>query len=186
MRTMLATAIVGTAMLITAGSAGAKVPAEVYVSGGDLEDELTITGGNAVQWPEMSGLVDGAEIAAPTGDLGPRYTVLFITYAHQERETVQHLYPFAQGGPAIYTPAGQRWATGAIGAAPEGWTRADPSLMQMLEAKGLPAEPPATSAAPTAVAEPGSVVWAIGLIGGMLLGAAFLFRPPRRVASRSR
>jgi hypothetical protein len=48
--------------------------------------------------------------AAPTDRLGPRYTITWTfpdPEGGKDRKVIQHVYPYAAGGPATFTPAGQ-------------------------------------------------------------------------------
>jgi hypothetical protein len=48
--------------------------------------------------------------AAPTDRLGPRYTITWTfpdPNGGKDRKVIQHVYPYAAGGPATFTPAGQ-------------------------------------------------------------------------------
>jgi hypothetical protein len=48
--------------------------------------------------------------AAPTDRLGPRYTIAWTfpdPNGGKDRKVIQHVYPYAAGGPVTFTPAGQ-------------------------------------------------------------------------------
>ena len=52
----------------------------------------------------------GVVKAAPTDRLGPRYTITWTfpdPQGGKDRKVIQHVYPYAAGGPVTFTPAGQ-------------------------------------------------------------------------------
>jgi hypothetical protein len=75
---------------------------------------------------------------SPTRHLGRRYRVVYLVPGPSGRDDRirQDLYPFAQGGPVTYTPAGQRFfgTKRTLG----GWFRAQRQLTRALVAAGLP------------------------------------------------
>jgi hypothetical protein len=75
--------------------------------------------------------------AAPTGRLGPRYTITwtFQDGSGNDRGIRQHVYPYAATGPVTFMPAGQPiFEETTIG----GWYQATDSLRQQLISLGLP------------------------------------------------
>ena len=95
----------------------------------------------------------------PSGDLGPRYTVVW-TVPGGDAATFhirQDLYPYAKGGAVSYTKPDQPiFGMGAVG----GWYR-DTGLKRTLVALGLPAQAPSSSDGPN---------WT--LVGGIAAAAA--------------
>ena len=157
--------------LMLATSASAKIPGEVEVTGPGGVD-LRLVGDDAFEFPELAGFLGvRTEIAEPRGELGPRYTLHYVAY-QPPREVVQHLYPFAEEGPMLYTPHGQNWATGPNGEAPSGWARAEYALMELLASYGFPTPAPAPAPQPGPVTAPGPatapILWALLVLGGLL------------------
>ena len=150
------------------------------------EGGISMKGADGSGYPVMAGLLeDGARAMpeAPTAALGPRYTARFdVRFPKGQPSLVQYLYPFARGGPLVYTPPGQEWVGGADGTAPSGWFRMRPELLAELQERGLPATSSAAPRAPDAAARPepstGSapVVWVSVLVVGVLLAATLARR----------
>ena len=121
----------------------------------------------------------------PTGDLGARYTITYTLPgpSGEMYELRQHLYPYAAGGPLVYTPAGQRiWARPPTTA---GWFRAGPNLKPLLDEIGVPASPRAGSAEPgyeVSWAAAGLVALVVGSLGAAL--AALFRRRPGTLVTR--
>lgn len=182
MRKAVAMTVAIVALLIAAPQAQAKIAGTASISGPGIVggsgtgDDRTIRMDGA-EYPFLARLyagVDGSK-QPPTEALGPRYTARFATRLPQGiPEVVQHLYPFAEGGPQIHTAAGQEWMGGT---APGGWFPLRRKLLNELEARGLPVTAPAQQQAPappgqTAHSGPSPVVWAGLLLAGLLvLGA---------------
>jgi hypothetical protein len=113
---------------------------------------------------------------APTAELGPAYTVRWqvMTGVEQTTELRQDVYPYADGGPVVYTAAGQPLFDGTtIG----GWYEAPGSLRELLVRLGVPPlealRPPALTELEASV--PNDPWWPPALIG---LGAATLVALP--------
>jgi hypothetical protein len=87
----------------------------------------------------------------PKASLGARYTVIYTVPGvtpqpgEQYGRIRQDLYPYAAGGPVIYTPPGQAGFGGPV--AVTGWLRAGPGLTRTLAQLGVPSRP-RTQAAP--------------------------------------
>ena len=81
---------------------------------------------------------------APARPLGSRYEVIESLEGHHARgrmmdRIVHDLYPYASGGPRVFTPAGQTWHDwNRKRHIPGGWTRAGHDLIDALRAAGLP------------------------------------------------
>lgn len=139
----------------------------------------------------------------PKASLGPRYTVIYTVPGvdpqpgEQFGRVRQVLYPYAAGGPVIYTPPGQRGFGQALQAA--GWLRGSAQLTHTLTQLGVPPRtgaqpaqqthrPPATHAA--AAQQPASRTsgWpaasAAAIAAAALTGAALWLRH-RKPATRS-
>ena len=184
-------------MMVLALPAQAKVAGEATISGpglgggaggggGDGGGSITLRGGDGSGWAAFSGLLDTARAGAdraPTADLGPRYrVVLDVRQPPQPNDIVQYLYPFAEPGPLLYTPPGQRLLDFD---APSGWWGASTDLVGLLEDVGFPDQEPVTKPAAAHVAPqapPGisPAVWATLALAGLLLAGAIAAR--RRAA----
>jgi hypothetical protein len=184
-------------MMVLAHPAQAKVAGEATISGpglgggaggggGDGGGSITLRGGDGSGWAAFSGLLDTASSGAdraPTADLGPRYrVVLDVRQPPQPNDIVQYLYPFAEPGPLLYTPPGQRLLNFD---APSGWWGASTDLVGLLEDVGFPDQEPVTAPAAAHVAPqapPGisPAVWATLALAGLLLAGAIAAR--RRAA----
>jgi hypothetical protein len=117
----------------------------------------------------------------PSGDLGPRYTVTYQLPGPNgsKDEIKQDLYPYAKGGPVLYTAPGQHFFETQTTRG--GWYQASPSLKDALVKAGLPQTAPNTSAGDDGVSLgdfwlPAAVVFAIALAA---LGALLARRRPR-------
>jgi hypothetical protein len=184
-------------MVLLGLPAQAKVAGEATISGPGLgggagggDDgggSITLRGGDGAGWAAFSGLLDTARAGAdraPTTDLGPRYrVVLDVRQPPQPNDIVQYLHPFAEPGPLLYTPPGQRLLDFD---APSGWWGASTDLMGLLEDAGFPdqepvIEPGAPHVAPQAPPGISPAVWATVALAGLLLAGTIA---ARRRASR--
>jgi hypothetical protein len=117
-------------------------------------------------------------------ELGPAYAVGFrFDDADGTGWTVEtQLYPYAEGGPLMHVPADQA----LLGRHLDFWWRASSgSMVTILRAHGLPAEPPvAVAPAAPAPAAPmgGSWIWAMAAGGLLALVLAGLAEGRRRSA----
>jgi hypothetical protein len=156
---VIATASIAVAVL--AGGALAKgVTGTATVEGEGLDKAITFNGDTHeddgfMTFVGQTGVFDYSSGAPssdrkdqpPTTDLGPRYT---ITWDIEQFEgpnvhLVQYLYPYAEGGPVVFTPqTGARIMGTAV---PQGWWEAPIVLRSHLESRGLPEEVPEASAA---------------------------------------
>jgi hypothetical protein len=132
---------------------------------------------------------------APTGKVGPRYTVTWqlMTGPNETTAIRQDLYPLAEGGPLVHTAAGQPIFDGTtIG----GWYEAPIALRDRLGVLGVP---PASAASPakSSTATPpavgaqsgGDPPWPaviIGATGAMALASVGGVVARRRVRRRQR
>jgi hypothetical protein len=205
MRKAASVAVAAAFLLLAALPAQAKVGGEATISGPGLGGgaregggggggSITLHGGDGAGWAAYSGLLDTARAGtdqAPAGDLGPRYrVVLDVRQPPQPNDVVQYLYPFAESGPVLYTPPGQRLLDFD---APSGWWEAGADLMMLLDDAGFPDREPAMAPqmAPevpgAAPAGPGvsPLVWAtVALAGLLLVGAVAARRRLTRIPAR--
>lgn len=136
----------------------------------------------------MAGLLGGyIDPGRPKGDLGPRYTMRYVVSPGPETEVpdqppvVQYLYPFADQGPLVYTPPGQKWIAHPDGEAREGWIHPDPTLMDVLTRRGLPTSAPNASEDAARTVPASGVPWAIAALTLFaLVGAVTAARARRR------
>jgi hypothetical protein len=187
-------------LLLAALPAQAKVAGEANISGPGLPGggSINLDGSDGAGWAAFSGLLDVGAVGMeepPTKDLGPRYeVVLDVRQPPQTKDIVQHLYPYAEGGPLLYTPPGQKLLDFQ---APSGWAAATTDLMDMLHEAGLPESAPVVEpeTEPAALPDPrvtatdegaSSVVWAIAGLAGLLLVAAVTARRRIRGAATAR
>jgi hypothetical protein len=80
----------------------------------------------------------------PEGDLGPRYVVRYTMEPGNSGVIVQHIYPFAKGGPVTFMAAGQTFY--GTESTKGGWFRATSNLIPTLESIGIPKTAPASAA----------------------------------------
>jgi hypothetical protein len=157
MRKLLLFATLGTlATLVATAPASAKGPTAASMSGPGLGHVLRIAGygeggsgtplGSLVQFggffPQAFGQTpDPTTRTQPTGDLGPRYRVVYRVPGPSGGSTItQDVYPYAK--PAVtHMRAGQRfWGMHTHG----GWYIADAGFKAALVKAGLPKLPPAS------------------------------------------
>jgi hypothetical protein len=193
MRKLSVALLAGAAIVAGALPAQAKVAGAASINGPGLGGGISIRGDDGAGYPVMSGLLeDGARatIQAPTEKVGPRYMAIYdIRFPKGEPSVIQYLYPFAEGGPLVYTPPGQEWIGGADGTAPSGWFTMDPELLQELRDRGLPEASPVPLQAPAEgqpqpapARGPSGILWATILLAGLLVAGAVVGR--RRVIVR--
>jgi hypothetical protein len=178
--------LVAASVLALALPAQAKMEATAFIQGpglpggssghGSIRLGMSARGG----YPLLSGMFFPSRYVTdrPTGPLGPRYEVrVEITIPDQPRDLVQQLYPYARGGPVLFTPPGQRFLVPRSG----GWYRAPARLIRQLKVRGLPerspiSAPPAEVAAPADANGPPPIAWAVALLAGLLVAAAVAIR----------
>ena len=136
--------------LAMAGPASAKGIQSATITGPGLDHPIDIEVGRLPDltafWQVMPGQPEPPTLMerAPTGRVGPRYTVTWqlMTDADETTAIRQDLYPLAEGGPLVHTAAGQPIFDGTtIG----GWYQAPIALRDRLHALGVP---PASAASP--------------------------------------
>jgi hypothetical protein len=153
--------VVATAIVVTAGGAAfAKGPESATLTGPGIDKPIELINKDpdfVRQLLQQSGIWSGPalrEPIEPAGYLGPAYTLTWINSGPpeafiEERSIRQILYPYAENGPLINTPA----QVGLVGWGGEvlGWYEAPKGLIDTLVALGVPVPPP-TSDADTAAA----------------------------------
>jgi hypothetical protein len=205
MRKVLVVSLGVVAAMALALPAQAKVEGTAFVSGPGLPgggagagggsgggDSIRMDGSDGGGYPMMSGLVDSDRFLTqePKGELGPRYeSRLVITAPNGQPDVVQHLYPFAEGGPVLYTPPGQEFIMAPTGEATGGWFRMSSDLLRELRDRGLPKTSPVaphpadgTTVAQPTTPWPSPMVWGLVLVFGLLVAGALAGR--RRAAVR--
>jgi hypothetical protein len=111
--------------------------------------------------------------------LGAGYQVVFFRDCCRVA-VHQVVYPFAQGGPWVYTPAGQRLAMQRVfgrfwgGGAASGWAQAHQGLVVLLEQRGLSPQPPSPPSAHSAANQASSLRELVVLFAGLLAVAGAL------------
>jgi hypothetical protein len=197
-RAMIVALGMGTALALSM-PAQAKMVGTAFISGPGIPGggsgepgTIRLDGSDGAGYPVVRGLVVRTNRFAaepPEDDLGPRYTVRFVTSIPRgQPDVIQHLYPFARGGPLMYTPPGQEWLGGPNRSAPDGWYRPSGHLMQELWDRGFPRTegPPRASDEPVMDQPSGPrsspVAWGLVLLSGLLVSAAVAGR--KRVVAR--
>jgi hypothetical protein len=181
MRRVSVALLAGAAIVAGALPAQAKVAGAANISGPGIGGGgISMRGDDGAGYPPMSGLLAGSDgmDQAPTKALGARYVSRYITSEPASQPpVVQYLYPYAEGGPVVYTPPGQEWMAGADGTAPTGWFRMSQGLLDALIDRGLPQQAPQPAEAPADVqGQPQSApaAWPAGVVGAMVLLAGLL------------
>jgi hypothetical protein len=145
-------ALVTLALLTAPGVAMAKGPLSGSVSGPGLAAPIEL--GGAGEWDEDSplalltadtGIYDhSTHPPRPAGELGPRYDVRLVFPRHSTGKpdyvVKQHLYPYAENGPTVYTLRGQPIFDDTFRTS-GGWYRVPRTLIRRLHlpATALPA-----------------------------------------------
>jgi hypothetical protein len=160
------------ALLTAPGVAMAKGPLSGSVSGPGLAAPIKLDGTG--EWDEDSplalltadtGIYDHSKHPPrPAGELGPRYEVRLVFPRHSTGNAAyvvrQHLYPYAEHGPTVYTVRGQRIFDDTFRTT-GGWYRVPHILIERLD---LPtrAVPARATVGPESPARGGpSPLWAI-------------------------
>jgi hypothetical protein len=183
-RSIISGLVVGALALAMAGPVAAWSGVGVSITGdpGAGSGGGTVVGTGEELVPTL--LVSPALAGKPAGDLGPRFQA---EYRFDGRvQAVEDVYPYAEGGPVAYLATGGTLAGHDYRA---GWRQADPEILGVMVAMGLPATPVAVSATAPA---PGLDVTRIATAGAgaalvlaLLALVALLVRQPirsRRIA----
>jgi hypothetical protein len=162
-RLLLLAALGALAALVASAPVAAKGPATASITGPGLDRAVPVKGdgeggpetplGSLVQLGGYFGgqvftqIPDTTRRARPSGDLGPRYRVVYrVPGPNGSVSTlVQDVYPYAKPSPVTYMPAGQPVFEGLR--THGGWIVADDRLKSALVAAGLPRSRPASSGA---------------------------------------
>jgi hypothetical protein len=188
MRRLLLLATLGAlAALVASAPAVAKGPSTASITGPGLGHAVPIKGdgeggpdtplGSLVQLggyfagQVFAQIPDPTVRARPSGDLGPRYRVVYRVPGPNAGVStlVQDVYPYARPNPVTYMPAGQPVFAGLR--THGGWFVADARLKSALVTAGLPRSRPTPSS--------GSFPWAWavgGIVGALALVALALRR----------
>jgi hypothetical protein len=153
----LALLTTGLTALVLAATAGAKGPVAATIDGPGTGGGISLGGnGEPGSGAPLGNLSDQAGLFAaafgqtpnpmlaerPKGNLGPRYEITYrLPGPNGDESTIrQDAYPYAQGGPVMYTAPGQRFfgTRSTLG----GWYRASPELKATLVRAGLPESAP--------------------------------------------
>src|SRR6266516_4633684 len=127
-----------------------KEPVFVRIQGPGLVHPVVVRGNmgaplNDPYWALAHLVVSGPALSTrPRDSLGPRYSFVYVDPCCGNRIT-QYVYPFAVGGPVVFTPRGQRSAAFQMYFTDEfpsflaGWSRApSPTLTRTLVGLGVP------------------------------------------------
>ena len=191
-RTLFATAALALIVLVLAATpAFAKFEnAQITITGPGLSAPIQLSGYDAALWERYSGVfepkwqtpnVEGRP-AADT-DLGPAYRaeVSFDCGDQAPGAFAETLYPYAPGGPQIFTGSGARFC--GITASP-GYFPASVRLLHLLVSRGLPRTAPdagtPTDAAGLTTSAGGSTSTTVALAGLFALAAAAAVAAVRR------
>jgi hypothetical protein len=164
---VLAVAALAALLLLVPTAAHAKGVSAATISGGGpggLPDgPITLKGnGEPGSGTDLGMLAEGTGVflvmfeddsealpAAPTDRLGPRYTITWTMADDlgKNNKILQHVYPYAAGGPVTFMPPGQPvFDTNTTG----GWYQGFDALRAQLIELGLPNRDPLTAPAPKA------------------------------------
>jgi hypothetical protein len=152
--------------------------------GGNLNLPITISGEQSFMWFDATGMGQ-TKFGPPDVQLGPAYDVIATLDCGKGPGVIrQKLYPYADGGPQVYTPGGQTYC----GEMPlrAGWWAAPQDLLTVLEQNGLepraelePAAPGAAGRRTTAASSSSPVVpigAAVAVLLAMLVTGAVIHR----------
>lgn len=198
--------VTGVALVLasTMSPAWGKGPVKALLRGPGLEEPVTFGGGenagsDVMMLAESAGLFPALFFESPSpmeehrpeGRLGLRYSVDYSIPAPVggSATVVQHVYPYAAGGPVTYTPPGQPFLEGEAGDDKSffthgGWFEATSLLKSTLVSAGLPSEQPLPSREPAEPTPGTPAVWPLpGVI--VLFVVALTIASLRRRALRS-
>jgi hypothetical protein len=180
MRRLLLLATLGAlAALVASAPVAAKGPSTASITGPGLGHAVPVKGdgeggpgtplGSLVQFGGYFGgqvfaqIPDTTARARPSGDLGPRYRVVYRVPGPSGGVStlVQDVYPYAKPSPVTYMPAGQPVFEGLH--THGGWVVADDRLKSALVAAGLP------KSRPTSSSESFPWAWTVVAIFGILV-----------------
>jgi hypothetical protein len=161
--------------------------ATITIDGPGLAAPIELSGAGALLWERYSGIfeqkwpvpnVDGG--LAPDAHLGPAYGVAIrFDCGDQTTEAfAETLYPYARGGPQIFTGPGVRFCGMT---ASSGYFPASIRLLHALVSQGLPKTEPATGGLDGGSPTDGGIgSTTVALVGGLAVLAAAAFALRRR------
>jgi hypothetical protein len=140
------------------------------------------------------------KVDAPAPPVGARYEVVEWLEGHHARgpmsdRIVHDLYPYAPGGPRVFTPAGQTWVDwNREQEVRGGWTRAPDELIHALKSAGLPEQPLQAAVGTTVSQKPlppaaelnTALAWMLPVSLALLIAGGLLLPRPRGRAARRR
>ena len=149
-------------VLALAGPAQAKGIQSASITGPGLDEPIEVAHPDTTKlpaltrfWDVMPGQPAPPAFAgkAPTKELGSRYTITWRLMTDTDETTVirQDVYPDADGGPLVHTPAGQAIFDGTTAG---GWYGAPIALRDMLGSLGVPAPDSKPASAKSSAAGP--------------------------------
>lgn len=164
-RTSFVVLVASAVVVVITAAALAKGPESGTITGPGIEApiELTEVGSGDLIWELMQrtalwdGLGSSSRLPAqPAAELGPAYTLTWVNSGPpadpiEVRTIVQLIYPHAEMGPVIHTPAQlglERWGSGVVG-----WYRAPEDLTETLTALGVPVSTPRAKSDPSVLDE---------------------------------
>lgn len=174
------------ALLLVAAPALAKGTSGVVLSGGGQEITLEAT---ASADSDLAALVRATHLydvdwwtgdrhEMPAGELGPRIVAEWDFPHPVGSVIVQHLYPFADGGPVGHVPGGQVYFDEPIVGA---WHPLRPDIVETLEAVGFDTEALRASGSSIFPTLPEPVAWVTAL-GALAALVAIIAGRVRQVA----
>jgi len=148
------------------GTAHAKGPSGAEITGEGIATPIAVGAEfvhtNLVEETGLYAAVFGQEpsamlAVAPSGELGPRFTIAWsLPWSDGGPTTVdridQDLYPYADGGPVVYTAPGQAFYGSERTRG--GWFRAPATLVARLQTLGVPERVAIALPAPRATTAP--------------------------------
>ena len=180
--------------LAVAAPAFAKGPSAASIDGPGTGGGISITGDGESGGTPLGDLTEQSGFFAamfgqspdpmlakrPTGNLGPKYTITWTVPGPEGTDTIRsELYPYAKGGPVVFTEPGQRFF--GVERTRGGWYVASPALKELLVDAGLPAQAPSGG---DGFALPPWAIALLALLGALLLGgASALLVRRRRIAT---
>jgi hypothetical protein len=197
-RSLIALVIAVVVGLLVAAPAGAKPGhgpdeddggiSQVVITGGDLGRPIRLTGGGEIEHLATATYLTQSldrfvptENPAPSGELGPRYDISYLLTFDTAKTLgfrwpkliTQRLYPFAEGGPAVFTPE--------QGLTASGWWAAAERLTGFFATHGITAPVEDHAPAPSPALSPWWWLAAVLFVAGGLLVLRLAARRPSRV-----
>ena len=147
---VLLTLVVVGAVGMFGGTAHAKGPSEAEITGAGITTPIPVPpevfSANLIEETGFFAAAFGQEpdpmlATAPRGELGPRFTIAWsLPWSDggptKVDEVEQDLYPYADGGPVVYTAPGQTFYVSEHTRG--GWFRAPTALVTRLQTLGIP------------------------------------------------